>query len=277
MKTFRFVFVVLIAAVTLAACASPATPTEAAPVAPKTTLTISGAGGTASILKYLAEAYSEQHSDLAFEFLSGSGTSGGVKGVLDGTLDIGTMSRLPKDAELADGIEYLGFGTDRIALVTSADLSVSAVTSQQAKDLFVGNLTNWSEVGGPDHSVNVFVRDEEESSTQILRDQLFEDTAFASGSVVFTSEGEMRDALSDATNTIAFLSYGSMRLNDMKVHALTIDKQDPANLDSDYPYFRPLGIAYLPSNAAKMQSFLDFIASPEAQALLAEQGIGLPE
>jgi len=276
MKTF-LASVLLVAASALAACGNPVPQTVQAPTSPQTTLTIAGAGGTASLLKYLANSYSKEHRDIDFEFLSGSSSGGAVKGVVEGTLDLGTMSRLPKDSELEEGIQYLAFGSDQIAIVTSPDLLITGLTSQQIKDIFLGKTTNWAEVGGPDFAINVFVRDEEESSTQVLRDRLFGDEPFAAAAVVFTSEGEMRDGLSNATNTVAFLSYGSMRLNNMNVHALLIDGQDPANLSSDYPYCRPLGVVYMSSSAAKMQAFLDFIISPEAQALLAEQGVNRPK
>ena len=58
------------------ACGGEATSSPAA-VSP-TTLTITGAGGTTRVLSYLADAYSQQHSDLAFEFPKGSGSGGGA-------------------------------------------------------------------------------------------------------------------------------------------------------------------------------------------------------
>jgi phosphate transport system substrate-binding protein len=276
MKSFYLVSTLLIVvALTLTACGSPATPTPQA--LPKTTLTIAGSGGAASVLKYLAGAYGEQHSEMSFEFLSGSSSGGGVKGVLDGTLDLGTMSRPPKDSELASGIEYIVISIDRIVIATSSDLSINGLTSQQVKDIFLGNITNWSAVGGPDGAINVFVRDEEESSTQVLRKELFGDGNFAAGSVVFTSDGDLRTALSNTTNTITFLGYSGIRLSDADIRTLAIDGKDPADLNSDYPYVRPMGVAYLPSNVSKFQPFLDFISSPESYALLAEKGINPPE
>jgi phosphate transport system substrate-binding protein len=273
-KHIRLISFALIATLLLTACGSLAAQPPTPTAIPQTTLTIAGSGGGATVLKYLADAYGKQHSEVTFEFLSGSSSGGGVSGTLDGTLDLGTMSRLPKDSELADGIKYLPFSMDRIAIITSPDLSMPGLTSQQVKDIFLGDITNWSAVGGPDANISRLVRDEEESSTQILRKELFGDGAFAPGSVVFTSDADMRDALSKmGTNTIAFLGYSQLRLSDMNGHILMIDGKDPSKIGGDYPYVRPMGVAYLPSNAAKVQPFLDFIASPEAVALLAEKGI----
>jgi phosphate transport system substrate-binding protein len=278
MKISRFVAALFIAfALILTACGSSATETtEETAVIPQTTLTLAGSGGASTVLKYLASAYREDHSNVTFEFLSGSSSGGGVEGALNGSLDLGVMSRPPKDSEVAAGIEYLAFATDRIAIATSSDLSITGLTSQQVKDIFLGKITNWATVGGPDATINVLVRDEDESSTQILRAKLFEDADFAAGSVVFTSDGDVRDALTKVTHAIAFLSYSGLRLSDTNAHALAIDGQDPANLSSAYPYDRMLGVAYIPANAARIQSFLDFLAGPDAKALLAEEGINQP-
>ena len=83
--------------VALTACGNSEPQIDTAPTpAPAFTLTITGAGGTTRVLQYLANNYSKQHNDITFEFLSGSGSSGGVKGVLAGKVDLGAMSRPPK-------------------------------------------------------------------------------------------------------------------------------------------------------------------------------------
>jgi len=259
---------------TVAACGSAALETAPAPTTtPQVTLTISGSGGTSAVLKFLADAYRQQHNDLAFNFLSGSGSGGGVKGVVEGQFDLGAMSRLPNDSELAGGIEYLGFGNDKVVVATSPDLAITGLTRQQAKDIFLGAITNWSAVGGPDAPISILVREEEESSTLILREGIFGNGAFAAGTVVITSEGDMKKTLPKATNTIGYLAYSGVRLDNVPVHVLALDGQDPADIGGAYPYIRPLGVVYLPAQAAKAQPFLDFITGPEAQALLAGQGI----
>lgn len=267
------VIIVLIIAGCGGAAAGPA-PTPAA--APPVELLISGSGGTATILKPLAEVFQQKHPNCNFEFLSGAGTSGGVKGVIEGTLDLGTMARPPKDEEIAQGIEYVHFGTERIAFATSRDVSISTLTGQQVKDIFAGKISNWSEVGGPDAAINVLARDEDETNTQVLRKALFGETPFPAGAVVLTSEGDLQKALTDSSHAIAYATYGGIKLQKVPVSLLTVDGQDPANFNSDYPYARPAGLAYLPANAAKVQPFLDFLNSDEARKLLTEAGVTIP-
>lgn len=262
-----FISISFLLVLLLAACSSPAA--IPAPTAmPQQSVTASGSGGATTVVKYLANAYSQNHDDLAFNFLSGAGTAGGVKGVLDGQLDLGTMSRAPKESELADGIKFVALGDERVAIVTSSDLSVPKLTGEQVNDIFRGKIKNWSEVGGPDAPVSVLARDEEETLTQILRQGIFGKEPFPAGVVVLTSASDMQNALIKTTNAIGYLSYSTIGTDKLPFHAVVIDGHDPADIQESYPYTRTLGVAYLPSNAAKVQPFIDFINSSEARALL---------
>jgi len=253
------------------ACGAETTSSPAA-VSP-TTLTITGAGGTTRVLNYLADAYGQQHSDLAFEFPKGSGSGGGAKGAVDGTLDLGAMSRPPKDSEMELGIEYLSFAEDKVVVVTSPDIQVRALTNQQVNDIFTGFITNWSEVGGPDKTIKVLVRDEDDSKPKVLRREIFGDTAFAEGSVVFTSESDMQKALGGTNGALGYVAYSGVRLKDLDLNVLALEGQDPADVGSAYPRSRVLGVAFLLSNAAKVKPFLDFLKIPEANSLLEDKGI----
>lgn len=260
-------FIGILLALLATACNSPAA--APAPTAvPQQKVTASGSGGATTVVKYLANAYHQAHNDLAFDFLSGAGTAGGVKGVLEGQLDLGTMSRAPKESELADGMKFVALGNERVAVVTSPDVSVPTLTGEQVNAIFRGQIKNWSEVGGPNAPISVLARDEEETLTQILRQGIFGKEPFPPSVVVLTSAGDMQDALSKTDHAIGYLSYSTIGIDKLPFHVAAIDGHDPANIQDNYPYTRTLGVAYLPSNAAKVQPFLDFINSSEAQALL---------
>jgi len=259
-------------ALTLTAC-NAAQPTPMPTPVPKANVAVSGSGSVASMIKFLAEAYGKKHNDLSFEFLSGSGTGGGTKGVLQGQLDLAAMARASTSEESSAGMAFVGLGTDKIALVTSLDVSIAGLTSQQVKDILTGKITNWSAVGGPNATINVLVRDEADAATQILRDKLVGKEAFASSALVLTSAGDMNNALANTTNALGFGSYTNMILDKAKARALAFDGHAPADLnDNSYPLTRQTGVGYLPANA-KVKPFIDYIASPEAKTLLAGVGI----
>lgn len=265
----------LLAALLIVACSSISissdpTPT---PLPPQTTLSLAGSGSVTDIIQRLSEQYTSEHHDLAFTFLKGSGSGGGVKGVVSGQLDLGLMSRPPESSEVDQGIAYLELATDKVVFATSADLTLPALTSQQLTDIFSGTITNWSDVGGPDMPINLFVRDEEDSATLVLRAALFGDITFADDAVTITSASDMADALTGSTGAIGYLKYSAIYLDQLAVNPLVIDEQDPVNSMQDYPFLSPIGVVYMPANAGKMQAFLDYLTSTEAQTLLTSSGL----
>lgn len=258
-------------ALLLAACAPAATPTPTA--APKVTLTVSGSGSITSMIKALSEAYNKNHSDLAFEFLPGSGTGGGVKAIGQGTLDLAAMARAATADEAASGVVFVPLTMDKVVFATHASLPALKLTSQQIKDVLTGKITHWSAVGGPDAPINLLVRDEGDSSTQLLREKLGKD-AFAGTALVLTSAGDMNKALSDTSNAFGFLAQSSFAFDKPKVKLIVVDGHDPSDVkDEAYPYMRAVGAGYMKANASKVKPFVDYLSSLEAKTLLSSQGL----
>ena len=96
-----------------------------------------------------------------------------------GQVDLGAMSRPPKDSELSDGIVHVGFAEDKVVVVASPDVNITSLTSQQIKSIFAGEITNWVAVGGPNTAITVLIREEKDSNTKLLRRGILGDAGFA--------------------------------------------------------------------------------------------------
>ena len=113
--------------ITAIACASQDVETVPVPTEPSgAVIRISCAGGTTGVLKGLAEEYSKVNTDF---------------------LDLGAMSRKPKESEFETGIGYVTFAEERVAVVTSPDLPISELTVEQVRPIFSGKIDNWFFVG----------------------------------------------------------------------------------------------------------------------------------
>ncbi|MCL2632459.1 MAG: substrate-binding domain-containing protein, partial [Coriobacteriia bacterium] len=76
--------------------------------------------------------------------ITDSGT--GVSSTLSGAYDIGMASRALKDSELADGCAPTQIATDAIAVIVSTDNPIDGLTKEQIREIFLGELTDWSEL-----------------------------------------------------------------------------------------------------------------------------------
>jgi phosphate transport system substrate-binding protein len=277
LKSHFLTSVLIMITLILAGCTSAAAESASAPIAaPPVKLVIAGSGSTEDLMQYLSDNYRQEHSNWSFEYLNGTGSSEAVKGVLDGTLDLGATSRSLKDEELAQGIKYVHLGDNRIVFVTSPDISITKLTTQQVKDIFTGKITNWSEVGGKDAPIDVLTRWEDDTNTEILREALFSDTPFVSGAAAFDASEDLETALTKSSQAIGYVTLGDFSLVETPANIVVIDGLDPKDLSGKYPYAKPAIVVYSPTNAAKMQPFLDFITSEEAKQLLAKQNIAVP-
>ena len=112
-------------------------------------------GGSTSVEKVinaLMEGYAELQPGVQITY-EPTGSGAGITGVAEGTLDLGLSSRYLKDEEKEQGLVENVFALDGIALVVHSDNTVTDLTPEQSKGLATGEITNWSEVGGPDAPV----------------------------------------------------------------------------------------------------------------------------
>ena len=263
----------LLALLMVTGCASAAAesaPSEVtAPKTPRIVLKVSGSGSATAVLSAIQPAFEADTPEYRLEVLSGTGTGGGVKGIVKGVLDVAAMARPPKDSEADQNVEYAEFGQAGQAIIAHPDTDVSNLTSAQVAAIFSGEITNWSEIGGPDRPLILYVRDDADSSTQALRSTIMGDTPF-SGSVaqVLTSQGDMLAAISGTPDSVGIATWPTTLAKGAKVQAFTIDGVAPG--DSDYPMVGPLGIGYLTERQSDMQPLIDWLHSEQGRAALSE-------
>ena len=206
-------------------CASQQTGSNDVIIEPESVeIRISGAGGTTGVLKALAEEYSKSNSDISFKFLEGSGSSGGVRGVNENLLDLGAMSRSPKESELETGIRYFTFAQERVAVVTSPDLPLSNLTEDQVRGIFSGEIDNWSSVGGPDVDIRLITREESDSNTKVMRQGILGELPFGDSALEMSSEADARDALENATHAIGYPAYSGVLGYGLSVHPVALKR-----------------------------------------------------
>lgn len=256
-------------ALMLAACGGTATETVPTPaVVPQTTLTISGSGTTSSILNGVKSACEADVPGYKLDILPGSGTGGGVKGVIEGVLDAAAMARPPKDEEAAQGVEYVEFGHSGVTVYAHPGVGVTNLTTAQISAIFSNEVTNWSKVGGPDLAIVLYVRDEGESSTKALRQLIFGDTPFPETAQVLTSQSYMQTAVAGTPGGVGYGSWPSALAAGTDVLPIALDGVAPG--DAAYPIVAPIGIGYLPARKADVQPLIDWLLSERGQAALRE-------
>ena len=292
----RILFVSLtIVTLLLAACGSTPEPTqilEAKPTeAPATggsaegKLSLAGSTTVQPLAEVLSEAYMEMNPDLVIE-VQGGGSSVGVTSAGEGTVDIGMASRAIKSSEFEKfpDLQVFTIARDGIAIVTNPGTELPSLSVEQVRNIFAGEITNFSEVGGPNALITVVSR-EEGSGTRAAFEELVMEFKDASGekqsklitenALLQQSNGQVRTTVSTTPNSIGYISFGFL---DDSTAPVTIDGVEPTvdNVkNNSYTIARPLNMLTKGAPNELAQVYLDFVLSDAGQTIVAEDYISV--
>ncbi|HEY70802.1 MAG TPA: phosphate ABC transporter substrate-binding protein [Anaerolineae bacterium] len=268
---------VLVVGLILSACgSSTATPTEATGLSGQ--IQIAGSTTVQPLAEVLAEAFMDDNPDLVIE-IQGGGSSVGVTSAGEGTVDIGNASRniKPSEFESFPEIQVFTIAYDGIAIVTHPDIQLSTLSVEQVKDIFAGEITNFTEIGGPDAEIIVVSREEGSGTRAAFEELVMEsgdtEKVISEDALLQQSNGQVRTTVSTTPNAIGYLSFGFL---DDSINVVPIDNVVPSveNVLNDiYTIFRPLNMLTNGDPGDLAQAFLDFILSEAGQAIVAEDYI----
>ena len=289
MKRFMAMAIACVMAAGLVACGgseSTATTSTAgstagsttASTAEETTADLSGAvatGGSTSVEKVigaLSEAFMEANPGVDVTY-DPTGSSAGVTGAADGTLDIGLSSRALKEEEISKGLRETTFALDGIAIVVNTENTVEDLSLEQIAKLATGEITNWSEVGGPDAPV-VLIGREAGSGTRDGFESIVGVEDKCAYEQELTSTGAVLAGVAANPNAFGYVSLASV---DDTVKMVTVDgvaASEETVKDGSYKIQRPFVFATKDGEelSAQAQAFYDFALSEDAAELIAAAG-----
>lgn len=273
------------AAMALTACGGAASSTVASSAAESTSSsaaaetaagTLSGnvaTGGSTSmknVIAALTEGFAEVEPGVTVSY-DPTGSGAGITGAADKTLDIGLSSRALKAEET--GVTGTIVALDGIAIIVNKDSKVEDLTVDQLKQMFTGEITNWSEVGGDDGEI-VLVGREAGSGT---RDG-FESIVDVKDSCKYAQELTATGAVISAVeaNPLA-IGYASLSAIGDTVKAVTVggvECSEETVKDGSYEVQRPFVFVTNDSVtlSAQAQAFFDFATSTDAADLIRTAG-----
>jgi len=270
-KYIRLVSLSLIAALLLAACGSLSTQPPTPTVPPLVTLKASGSGTITTVLEVLKPAFEAATPGYKLEILQGDSTGSGVTGILEGLLDVAAMARAPKDEETAKNIKYVEMGlVGQAIIVHPTVVNVTTLNGRQITAIFSGQITNWSEVGGPNLKIVLYVRNPDDSSTKGLRKAILGETPFPDTAKTLTSQADMIISVQGTPGGIGVAAWPAMLAIKANVQAIAINGVKPD--DASYPILNSAGIGYLAERESDVKPLIDWLSSANGQSALKTLG-----
>ncbi|MGE4291052.1 MAG: PstS family phosphate ABC transporter substrate-binding protein [Desulfovibrio sp.] len=234
-------------------------------------------------LMQMVDDHYKANPDLGIQIsLSGGGSSNGAKALIDGTTDIGMMSRDMKGKEIeaakANGREAVQFvvAYDCIVPVVHPNNAVSAITIPQLLGIYAGKITNWKELGGKDAEIVVISRDTSSGTYDCWKDKIMhsdgEKNKVFPGASLLASNGAVAQAVSKNEQAIGYvgLAYVNSELKALPVDGVVAGVKSA--MDGSYPISRGLNLYTAGQPTGDAKAVIDFVMSPAGQKLAAEKG-----
>ena len=108
-------------------------------------IVVAGSSSVTPVMEKLKEAYETLNPNVEIE-LQQSDSSSGMTSTINGVCDIGMASRALKESEIEKGLTGLTIAMDGIAVIVRLDNPVDGLTTEQVRDIYMGEITDWSEV-----------------------------------------------------------------------------------------------------------------------------------
>ena len=191
-------------------------------------------GGSTSmknVIAALTEGFAEVEPGVTVSY-DPTGSGAGITGATDKTLDIGLSSRALKDDEKND-VDGTTVALDGIAIIVNKDSKVADLTVDQLKQMFTGEITNWSEVGGDDGEIVLIgreagsgTRDGFESIVDVKDSCKYAQELTATGAVISAVEANPLAigyaSLSAVGDTVAMVTVESVECSEDTVKDLSL-------------------------------------------------------
>ena len=268
------------AAAALTACggsASSSASTAAGSAASSTAAALSGnvaTGGSTSmknVIAALTEGFAEVEPGVTVSY-DPTGSGAGITGATDKTLDIGLSSRALKDDEKAD-VEGTTIALDGIAIIVNNASKVEDLTVDQLKQMFTGEITNWSEVGGDDGEI-VLVGREAGSGTRDGFESIVDVKDSCKYAQELTATGAVISAVEANPLAIGYASLSAVGDTVKMVTVGGVECSEETVKDGSYEVQRPFVFVTNKSVALseQAQAFFDFATSADAADLIRTAG-----
>ncbi|MDD3026546.1 MAG: phosphate ABC transporter substrate-binding protein [Erysipelotrichaceae bacterium] len=235
---------------------------------------LDGSTSMEKLVGALSEAMPEAYPNISLE-AQFTGSSSGIKALIAGTADIGDASRNLKDDEIASGAVENIVAIDGIAVAVNPNLRVGDITSEQLAQIYTGEITNWSQLGGQNEAIVVIGRDSASGTRGA-----FEEILDIEGACKYAQEIESTGAVVAKVASIeGAIGYVSLDMIDDTVKAMSLNGVAPSNetiADGSYTLARPFVMATMgeiSQQSEAVKAVFDFIASEDGQKVLEAVGL----
>lgn len=240
-------------------------------------VTIKGSDTMVILTQRWAEEFMKANPTAKIQ-VTGGGSGTGVAALINGTTEIATSSRPMKEAEMEKlRSRYNTAGTeiavakDGVTFYVHESNAINTLTMDQLKKIYVGEITNWKAIGGPDKPIVVFSRENSSGTYVFVKDNLL-------GGDDFTATAQTLPGTAAVVNAVAKEKFGigfggaayAKGIKELKVNDIGATLENVKS--GKYPLSRDLYFYLRGKPSGDAKALIDFCLSPQGQQIVTKVG-----
>jgi len=242
------------------------------------TVRINGSGSALNMLKPIVVAYLKSNRDVRIEIEKPLGSSGAIKALLAGALDVVASSRAPKPEEAAQGAQLREFGRTPLAIVTEKSVNKLNISTKELEDIYTGSNSKWQS----GETIRLVVRPREDTDTVILRglspgmNNAVNASLLRPGMLVAVTDLDAYTIISKTPGALGASGLTSIITEKLPLNILSLNgvAPTPKNLaNRSYPLFKRIDFVSRSRTTPEAQKFIDFVYSPQGRAIASKVGV----
>jgi phosphate transport system substrate-binding protein len=253
-----------------------------APGLAQAAVTVKGSDTLVILSQRWAEEYMKKNAGKKVQ-VTGGGSGTGIAALINGTTDVANSSRSIKGEESAKVKEKHGVeavetvvAKDGVAIYVNEANGVAELTVEQIKKIYMGDVTNWKEVGGADAPIILYSRENSSGTYVFVKEHVLKNGDFASSAQTLPGTAAVVNAVSKDKNGIGYggAAYAKgikeVRVTGADGKGYTPNKENVQS--GKYALSRPLFNYTRGAPTGEAKDFIDYCLSPAGQALATEVG-----
>ena len=246
-------------------------------------ITVKGSDTMVILGQRWAEAYMNEHAGQVI-MVTGGGSGTGIAALINGTTDICQSSRAMKPDEklkLRDRFQTMGteipVAKDGLAVYVNSANTTRSLTFAQLKGVYMGTITNWRQLGGPDATIVLYGRENNSGTYVFFKDVVLGGRDFSARVQTLPGTAAVVNAVAKDVNGIGY--GGAAYAKGVRDLGIQRTADSPAVLptaatvkDGSYPLWRPLYFYLRRKPEGDVGKFVDWVLSDAGQQLAARVG-----
>ena len=232
----------------------------------------------AKLVPQLAEEFKAKNPDTTFD-IAAEGSTTGISALIDGTAQIGMSSRQVKPAEKtaaqAKGVAFneIIVAHDGLGVIVNAKNPIANLTKKQVEQIFTGEVTDWSAVGGTGGKISIYTRNTSSGTYSDWKELAMNKRDYAPTSQKMAGNEQITAEVAKNANGIGYVGLAYLKAPGVK--AVKIDNKE-VNAETvrngSWPYARPTFFYTNGQPGGVTKEFVDFTLGPEGQKIAERVG-----